>query len=464
MKAADISEQDLNNIDILERVASSLSLIGISFILITYGASTAFHKPINRLVFFASFGNIFTNVATLISRAPVALPNSPLCQFQAVLIQMFLPADAYWTFAMACNVYLTFYHKFGAYQLRRLEKWYLVACFGIPLVPALALLAVRHSSRGPMYGNATLWCWIGTNWDTYRIWLFYGPVWVMIILTIMIYARAGRDIWSKRNQLRNFVVTPPSPRVSPNINPFAGEGIQQTTQISWDYENASPTDSASHLAHQNLSDFKYPAPVAKPENTFTVNISSTQPVDRNNTRWSYTEKQDKRRARSRPLTSSNPLGIPRQYTANEANTAIWSYTKVSLLFFIAMMVTWIPSSANRVYSAVHTDEVSLPLLYASAFVLPLQGFWNFIIYAMTSLEACKKMYRNIRTLDFISGAGRRTPNTTHHIEDDREHHGAERLASTSISSPNCNNKSFFADTSSETELQVRPCTKDSSTT
>jgi hypothetical protein len=78
---------------------------------------------------------------------------------------------------MACNVYLTFYHKFGAYQLRQLEKWYFLACYGIPSIPAFVFLGVNTKGRGPMYGNATLWCWLSTKWDTFRILVFYGPVW-----------------------------------------------------------------------------------------------------------------------------------------------------------------------------------------------------------------------------------------------------------------------------------------------
>ena len=67
-----------------------LSLIGTSFIIATFLISSDYHKPINRLVFYASFGNIITNVATLISRSSIrAGPASPLCQLQAFLIQMY---------------------------------------------------------------------------------------------------------------------------------------------------------------------------------------------------------------------------------------------------------------------------------------------------------------------------------------------------------------------------------------
>lgn len=81
--------------------------------------------------------------------------------------------------------------------------------------------------------------------------------------------------------------------------------------------------------------------------------------------------------------------------AMEANKAAFSYCKCALLFFFSLLITWVPSSINRVYSLVHPDAFSFPLLFASAFVLPLQGFWNAIIYIATSLPACEALFSQI---------------------------------------------------------------------
>jgi hypothetical protein len=83
-----LTEAQLNDIVIIERVCSSLSLIGCAFIIVTFLSSRAFHKPINRLVFYASFGNMMTNVATLMGRTALSDVNGALCQLQGFLIQM----------------------------------------------------------------------------------------------------------------------------------------------------------------------------------------------------------------------------------------------------------------------------------------------------------------------------------------------------------------------------------------
>ena len=83
-----LSETQIDNIVIVERVSSILSLIGAAFVVLTFLLDDKFRKPINRLVFFATFGNVVTNIATLISTNGVeAGSGSSLCQFQAFLIQ-----------------------------------------------------------------------------------------------------------------------------------------------------------------------------------------------------------------------------------------------------------------------------------------------------------------------------------------------------------------------------------------
>jgi hypothetical protein len=100
----------------------------------------------------------------------------PICVIDVPCLR-FMPADAFWTLAMAINVYLTFYFKFDAQRLRRMEAPYLICCYGIPFVVALTFIFVSTPAKGRMYGNATLWCWVSSSWDVFRIATFYGPVW-----------------------------------------------------------------------------------------------------------------------------------------------------------------------------------------------------------------------------------------------------------------------------------------------
>jgi hypothetical protein len=84
------SDRQMHAIEVTERVGSACSLLGAAFIITTFLSGKSFHKPINRLVFFAAWGNIMSSIATVISTSGIHLgPNGPLCQLQAFLIQWY---------------------------------------------------------------------------------------------------------------------------------------------------------------------------------------------------------------------------------------------------------------------------------------------------------------------------------------------------------------------------------------
>jgi hypothetical protein len=65
-------------------------------------------------------------------------------------------ADAMWCLVMAINVFLVIFYKYSADDLQRLEKWYLLVCYGLPFIPAFAFTLVKDKVRGKMFGNATV--------------------------------------------------------------------------------------------------------------------------------------------------------------------------------------------------------------------------------------------------------------------------------------------------------------------
>ena len=66
-----------------------------------------------------------------------------------------------------------------------------------------------------------------------------------------------------------------------------------------------------------------------------------------------------------------------------------AYLRTSFLFAISVLVTWIPSSMNRIHSWL---AGSSPFEYhvATAAVLPLQGLWNAIIFFVTSWSTVRR--------------------------------------------------------------------------
>jgi hypothetical protein len=96
---------------------------------------------------------------------------------------------------------------------------------------------------------------------------------------------------------------------------------------------------------------------------------------------------------SKPTSTPPRKSIP----SSAANRAAINYCKCALLFFAAVVVTWVPSTLNRLVTLARPNDPVFGLNYTSGLVLPLQGFWNAIIYIFTSLPACKALMRRITT-------------------------------------------------------------------
>lgn len=93
-----------------------------------------------------------------------------------------------------------------------------------------------------------------------------------------------------------------------------------------------------------------------------------------------------------------------------------AYLRTSFVFAISVLVTWTPSSINRVYTLVYPDQASYGLNIAAAVVLPLQGVWNAVIYFTTSWKIFREEMEattvGLRMLEFLrldsGGADNRT--------------------------------------------------------
>lgn len=84
-----LSSEQLRVLEIVERSASALSILGILTIIITYFSSRYFRNPIDRLILINAFYNAFDITATMISLSgPAAGNGTALCQFQGFLMQM----------------------------------------------------------------------------------------------------------------------------------------------------------------------------------------------------------------------------------------------------------------------------------------------------------------------------------------------------------------------------------------
>lgn len=108
-----------------------------------------------------------------------------------------------------------------------------------------------------------------------------------------------------------------------------------------------------------------------------------------------TAPMSKKASFSSPYTRPNQTRVSRPSGGVDPNKAALKYCKCAMLFFIALIITWVPSTINRIYTIVRPQESIFGLNVAAALVLPLQGFWNAVIYMATSTFAFRCFWQEI---------------------------------------------------------------------
>ena len=229
---------------------------------------------------------------------------------------------------MAINVYLTIFRKYKPEKLKSLEWKYHVMCYGVPFIIAFAYIFICTPSRGKIYGDASLWCWIDIQWVVLRIALVYAPAWFCIIASFCIYVLAGREIFAKRQQLRTFNAPPGS--LMPVENPFTDF---KTTEIHITRELATLKDRQPDIPQIYLS----------PQDQ-NPSQSKTSSAGSGYSPYTATIVSTPMSPGSYPMPPHTPRATLQQRNnraALQANTAAWGYTKVALLFFVSLLVTWV---------------------------------------------------------------------------------------------------------------------------
>jgi len=206
-----------------------------------------------------------------------------------------------------------------------------------------------------------LWCWIDNDWAAIRIYSYYAPIWVAILVALLIYVRVGVEIFQKRSQLRAMDGTATSTTGHPEP---AFTGIR-TTEVE-----VITTDPPIETPALTYSRTEKPA---AGKDQYTITIS----------------------ARERIPSMPRATMFPRR--PSSMDKIKWAYTKCAMLFAISILITWVPASVNRVYGLRYPKNPSFALNVGSAIVLPLQGFWNTVIYFTTSLSICRGVIARFRS-------------------------------------------------------------------
>ncbi|KPM45392.1 hypothetical protein AK830_g1221 [Neonectria ditissima] len=414
MKGSDfLSPRQVDILITIERTGAGCSMTAIALTVLSYWRFKKLRTTPNLFLLFASLANAGASTASMMGYDGLEKgEDSALCQAQAFIFEWFMQSDPWWSLAMAVNVFLVFFFNASPRTFRKYAWVYCVVCFGGPMIPAVVLISIRVPNRGLIFGDAALWCWIGTDWSLVRLYSYYIPIWFCILSSIFIYIAVGYHVFHHRNQLRNLAGEHWDKGNGSSLEPNSGSANMCSSE---EHLTQRPDFYGTAVTEVQITS-DYSRPRDYPGHTIppTIHLGSSpnrarswaMPLEGGDLEGNIGQKPQ----RFETVCTSDRIPHPQltvitRLRAVKSNASLklkrldpikMAYLRTSFIFGFAVLITWIPSSINRLYSLTHDNHISFSLSVASGCVLPLQGVWNAIIYFTTSWSTVVEEFRTVK--------------------------------------------------------------------
>ncbi|OUM62976.1 hypothetical protein PIROE2DRAFT_10610 [Piromyces sp. E2] len=185
------SEKEKDLIFLVIIVGAILSIIGSGAIILNTIVFNNFfgkNKIWNRIIFFLSLCDLCGSIDLICGKSAIG-SDVQTCRSQGLRIQFFFIGSALWTCAIAINIFLVVVMNKEIYEIERFEWMYHIVIWGICVTTSLFLFFQDYNRKNDEYivGNATFWCWITNYGRQYRLYLFFGPLWVIFLINLAVF-------------------------------------------------------------------------------------------------------------------------------------------------------------------------------------------------------------------------------------------------------------------------------------
>ena len=172
-------EEDSELTYIVLLILNLLSILGCLLILTIYILAKNLRVYAFTLVSYLAIIDILKSSSMLLPTYKESSSNT-LCQLQALFLQYFTLASFLMTTMMAVSLYLCVVSNYN--NIEKLKLYFLLVTFVIPLIGTLCPYFASTFEKSPT------WCSIG-NHTSWRFGFFYGPLWVINGLNLVLYTR-----------------------------------------------------------------------------------------------------------------------------------------------------------------------------------------------------------------------------------------------------------------------------------
>jgi len=186
----DFSDHQNEALSAIRIVASTISMIGSTFIIFMYWAYTDLRKFAFKLVVMLSVCDLILGFGNYLGDGN---EDNTLCHLQGFIIEFGSISGVFWTAVIAYSI-----REVVLLQPRNLNIEDKMKTFHIVVWSSSFILSIVPFFSNS-YGDADGWCWISKYgdhsvfWGTFwRMVCFYVPLWITIVFIIIIYRRTLR--------------------------------------------------------------------------------------------------------------------------------------------------------------------------------------------------------------------------------------------------------------------------------
>jgi len=183
-------------VTVLVIVASSLSLIGASIIIVAgilFKDLTA-KIPAIRIIFWLSIADLLSSIFFLCGSVTnmyhLLRNDSWWCTTQGVGLQFSVLCSFFWTACFSHRLYLSTTRA-------NIHKHLNLIYHTVSWVPALVVSLITI----PMIADTGYWCWISDQYSVWRFVFFFGPLWIIMVFNATIYVQVLRTTRNQRQSL-----------------------------------------------------------------------------------------------------------------------------------------------------------------------------------------------------------------------------------------------------------------------
>lgn len=180
-------------------ICNSLSILACLFVIFIYVTAADLRVYAFKLVAYLAVSDLFKSASMLFPTYSLG-SNDVFCQSQSIVYEFFTFLSFLLTLVMSVSLYACVVKN-----CEKIESFHVVS---MGTVGSLAVISTAVGAFWGVYGRANYWCWIKIEETMWRYLLFYGPLWLVNIVNLIIYYKVIKTLAFTSSPLKRLRIYP----------------------------------------------------------------------------------------------------------------------------------------------------------------------------------------------------------------------------------------------------------------